>query len=423
MKVNVPYYTGHIACDVPDSRVAGILEPKPHPERTLEQQQQAARQALEAPIASESLAALAAGKKHILLISSDHTRPMPSAITMPLLLEEVRKGAPEAQIKILIATGFHRAMTQEEIVQRFGAGLAEQEEIIVHDARDSSQMVHKGTMPSGGELWLNNLVDWADLIVSEGFIEPHFFAGYSGGRKSILPGIASEKTVFFNHNAEFIASEQARNGILAGNPIHEDMRFAAQQAGLAFILNVCLNDQKQIVKAFAGDAIQAHAQGCDFVAQHAVQPKVEADIVVTSNGGYPLDLNIYQSVKCMSGAEPCVRPGGVIIAFSSCIDGHGSEGMYDLFAEHGTPERVEQAILARGRDRTMPDQWQPQVLIRVLQKATVILVTQHCDAGLVELFGLRHAPDFETAMRIAEEIVGQQGSVLFMPNGVEVIAQ
>lgn len=423
MRVNVPYYTGSMACEVPDGRVAGVLEPRPHPARTPEQQRQAVRQALDAPVASEKLDALAAGKKHILLISSDHTRPMPSAITMPLLLEEVRKGAPGAHIKILIATGFHRAMTQDEVVQRFGAELAGQEEILVHDARDGSRMVYKGIMPSGGELWLNNLVDWADLIVSEGFIEPHFFAGYSGGRKSILPGIASEKTVFFNHNAEFIASEQARNGILDGNPIHEDMRYAAQQAGLAFILNVCLNDRKQVVKAFAGDAVQAHAEGCAFVAQHAVQPKVEADTVVTSNGGYPLDLNIYQSVKCMSGAEPCVRPGGVIIAFSSCIDGHGSEGMYDLFAEHGTPERVEQAILARGRDKTMPDQWQPQVLIRILKKATVILVTQHCNAGLVEMFGLRHAPDFETAMRMAQDITGQQASVLFMPNGVEVIAQ
>lgn len=421
--VEVPYDRQRVACTVPDARFLGVLTPKELPHTTREQQREIVHAALQAPIESRPLHELSMGKAHILVITSDHTRPLPSAITMPLLLKEIRRGAPQAEIHILIATGFHRAMTQQEIAERFGEEIAQRETIMVHNGRDMQQMVYKGIMPSGGELWLNKEVDWADLIVSEGFIEPHFFAGYSGGRKSILPGIASEKTVFFNHNAEFIADDKARIGVLDGNPIHRDMEFAAKQAGLAFILNVCLNDQKQIVRAFAGDPFEAHAVGCAFVSDQARTQKVEADIVVTGNGGAPLDLNIYQSVKCMSGAEPCVREGGVIIALCSCYDGHGSEGFYQLFRDNHTPQAVEAAILDRGRDGTMPDQWQAQVLARVMKKAHVILVTQRCDPQLIEQFGIRHANTFEEAMAIADGIVGKDGKVLFMPNGVELIAQ
>ena len=421
MKVSVPYYTESIACEVPDSRYLGCLQPKALPPMTLAQQREAIARALAQPIDSPPLSRLAQGKENILLITSDHTRPMPSGLTLPMLLKGLRGGAPRAHIKILIATGFHRLTTEAEYTARFGPELAGAD-IIVHDSRDAAQMVYKGIMPSGGELWLNGLVDWADLIVSEGFIEPHFFAGFSGGRKSILPGIASEKTVFFNHNAAFIADDKARNGILDGNPIHRDMAFACRQTGLAFILNVCSNEHKQVARAFAGHPINAHLQGCDFVAAQARAEAVEADIVITSNGGFPLDQNIYQSVKCMSGAEPCVRPGGVIIAFGSCVEGHGSEGFYQLFLDHKTPALVEAAILARGRENTLPDQWQAQVLARVMQKASIILVTSHCDHGLVKDFGLIPAKDFAEAMTLAEGIVGREAKILFMPNGVEVMA-
>ena len=189
--VEVPYHNQRVACTVPDARCLGVLAPKELPRTTPEQQIEIVRAALQAPIQSRPLHELSMGKTRILVITSDHTRPMPSAVTMPLLLREIRRGAPQAQVHILIATGFHRAMTQDEIVQRFGREIAQRETILVHDGRDMQQMVYKGVMPSGGELWLNKEVDWADLIVSEGFIEPHFFAGYSGGRKSILPGIAS----------------------------------------------------------------------------------------------------------------------------------------------------------------------------------------------------------------------------------------
>lgn len=423
MTVNVPYYRTSVACNVEEQRVVGVLSPRGLPDVDRDGQAQIVRDALAAPIGTQSLREHCRGKKRILLITSDHTRPMPSAITMPILLEQIRSGAPDAEVRILVATGFHRIMTEDELRARFTDAIVDTQTVLVHDARDAASMEYFGVMPSGGELWLNREALLADLVISEGFIEPHFFAGYSGGRKSVLPGIASEKTVFFNHNAEFIADANARNGILHNNPIHVDMIFAAKQAKLAFILNVCLNEHKQIVRAYAGDVQEAHAQGCAFVATQTSVRAQPADIVVTGNGGYPLDLNIYQAVKCMSGAEPFVREGGVIIALCSCVDGHGSEGFYDLFMQNRTPEAVEQAILARGRDGTMPDQWQAQILARVMKKATVVLVSQHCDPALIESFGLVASRTFDEALAIADGIAGKHGSVLFMPNGVEIIAQ
>ena len=168
---------------------------------------------------------------------------------MPLLLEEIRKYNQNVKISILIATGMHRPTTHEELVNKYGEKIVKEEEIIVHNAYEDENMTFKGILPSGGELWINKLVDSADLLISEGFIEPHFFAGFSGGRKSVLPGIASKKTVLWNHNAKFIANKNSRAGNLEDNPIHKDMLFAAKQVKLAFILNVVINGEKKIIKA------------------------------------------------------------------------------------------------------------------------------------------------------------------------------
>ena len=421
--ISIPYGTGHVNCFIPENRFAGVLQAKPQPSMTLTWQRQVVRQALSHPIGSPCLSDLSRGKQHILIITSDHTRPMPSQITMPLLLEEIRRGNPQAEIHILVATGFHRLTTDKELRDRFGADILSHETVLVHNARDAQSMRCFGTLPSGGALWLNEQVEWADLILSEGFIEPHFFAGYSGGRKSILPGIASQETVFYNHNAEFIHHPLAHSGSLKGNPLHEDMLYAARQAHLQFILNVCLNEKKQIVRAFAGHFEQAHEAGCAYVQSQTQVPACQADIVITGNGGAPLDLNIYQSVKCMSGAEPCVRPGGVIIALCSCYDGHGSQGFYELFRQYQSPSALTQALLQKGRGQTQADQWQAQILARILQKAHVILVTDQCEPELVETFGLRHAACLSKALEMADALTGPQSRILCMPNGVELIAQ
>ncbi|NLN41238.1 MAG: nickel-dependent lactate racemase [Clostridiales bacterium] len=270
-------------------------------------------------------------------------------------------------------------------------------------------------------MWLNSLIDWADLVVAEGFIEPHFFAGFSGGRKSILPGIAYAETVLANHCSEFIANQYATTGNMVNNPINQDMIYASQKAGLKFILNVVLDSNKKIIGAFAGDPEKAHQVGCDFVKQLAQVKAVPAPIVITSNGGYPLDQNIYQAVKGMTAAEACVEQGGAIVIVASCIDRHGGDRFYEWFANATSPVHVMNKILAITRNQTLPDQWQAQILSRVLQKCTVILVTDMCPPELIENMHMTHAYTLEEGIKKAELITSPNADITVIPDGVGVI--
>ena len=268
MRIEIPYGKGTQPLCVEDSRLRGVLTPT-HTEHVDADQQELVREALATPIGSAPLHEIAKGKNKVVVITSDHTRPLPSAITLPLYLAEIRKGNPDADITILIATGVHRSPTKEEMLSKYGPAIVENEKLLVHNASDDASLVLMATLPSGGELWLNKLVAEADLVVSEGFVEPHFFAGFSGGRKSILPGVAGRRTVLYNHNASFIHARESRQGNLQGNPIHRDMAFAAETAKLAFILNVLLDGDKRIIAAFAGDSVKAHEAACALCLQQA----------------------------------------------------------------------------------------------------------------------------------------------------------
>jgi lactate racemase len=423
MKIQIPYYRGIMIAHIPDSRVKAVLKPEEHGEH-VQTEQEIVSGALGKPIGSLPLSDIAAGKKNILIITSDHTRPVPSRITMPLLLEEIRSKNPEANIKILIATGFHRATTPEELSEKLGEEICRNEEIIIHDAFNKSQMVMKGSLPSGGELWVNRLVDWADLIAAEGFIEPHFFAGFSGGRKSILPGICSKETIMYNHNAKFIADTCARTGVLTGNPIHKDMLFASKTAGLAFILNVVIDENKKVIAAFAGDPGEAHAAGCELVRGRASVKAVKADIVVASNGGYPFDQNIYQTVKGMTAADSCLNKDGIIVMVSSCADGHGGEGFYRWFKDTSSPEEVMKKIEAIPPEDTLPDQWEAQILARVLMKCKkAIIVSTHADPQIINDMHMLHAASLPEALKTADSILGRKEEMVVIPDGIGVIIE
>lgn len=419
----IPYGCGFCTFDVEDARVQGILTPRKQLEHSFDSisQDEIVRQALSHPVGSQRLCEIARGKKNILVITSDHTRPMPSRITLPLLLEELRRKNPTCDVRILVATGMHRAMTLEEQSRRFGEDIVRNENIIVHNAFDDAEMVDLGVLPSGGRLRVNRLVKWAELVVAEGFIEPHFFAGFSGGRKSILPGIAARETIVHNHNAQFIASAHARQGILAENPIHRDMIFAAEQAKLAFILNVLLDENKQIAAAFAGNLNDAHEAGCRACLAHARVPLVSADIVVTSNGGYPLDQNFYQCVKSLTAAERCVRQGGCIILCAAMEDGHGGAGFFHWFADRPGPESVLSDIETIPPEETLPDQWQAQILARVMLRAHCIIVTGEENRAFIEAMHLEWAATARQALESAARRMGADSTVTVIPNGVEVI--
>ncbi len=419
---DIPYGKTHLKLRLPEERVACVLLPRGEGDAAPDQEA-LVRRALENPIGAPRLRELARGKARILVITSDHTRPVPSALTLPILLEEIRAGAPDADIRILIATGMHRATTPEEMDAKFGAELVRRETFIVHRSDQQDRMCFKGILPSGGELWLNDLVDWAELTVSEGFVEPHFFAGFSGGRKSILPGIASRKTVLYNHNAMFIADKKSSTGNLEDNPIHRDMAFAAKQAKLAFILNVLLDGDKRVIAAYAGDVEAAHLAGCrDCISRTGVQG-TEADIVVTSNGGYPLDQNVYQSVKGMTAAEACVRRGGVIVMCAALGDGHGGEAFYRYFADRKDADEVARDICGVPPEDTRPDQWQAQILARVMQKARCVFVTGEENRRIIEDMHMYWAGSLEDAMAIADRLAGGAASVAVIPDGVGVVVR
>lgn len=421
-QIHIPYAKTHLVLEVSDNRLLGVLESKAHhfvPEKS---QEELVRQALHNPIASPRLRELVRGKKKIVIIASDHTRPVPTRIIAPAMLAEIREGNPAAEVTFLIATGFHRPMSPEELENKFGPELLKAEKIVMHDCRDEKSMIKIGQLPSGGDIVINKLAMEADLLIAEGFIEPHFFAGFSGGRKSVLPGIVSRVTVLANHCSEFIAHENARAGVLDGNPLHVDMLSAASQAKLAFILNVVIDADKKIIRAFAGDMEAAHLEGCRFVKDLASVQAVPADIVVTSNGGYPLDQNIYQAVKGMSAAEATCKPGGVIIIAAACNDGHGGQAFYDWFrdAKDGAAE-VMCKILEIGREATVADQWEAQIAARIQLKHPTIIVSDECDHEVIENMYFKSARTLTEAMAMAEAIMGENATVTVIPDGVSVI--
>lgn len=422
----LPFGKEKIKLELPEEQVAGVLVSHAHEYKAPKSEAELVADALANPIGSPKLSELAKGKKNCVIISSDHTRPVPSHVIMPQLLAELRKGNPDIDITILIATGMHRATTKEELIAKYGKEIAEHEKFVIHVSRNDEDMVSVGTLPSGGDCRINKVAANADLLISEGFIEPHFFAGMSGGRKSVLPGIASKVTVLANHCSEFINSPHARTGILQGNPIHEDMLYAAKAAKLAFICNVVIDADKKVIAAFAGDREKAHYAGADFEMKLAGVKPVPADIVITTNGGYPLDQNIYQSVKGMTAAEATCKEGGVIIDVSSCSDGHGGEDFYNNLKNAESIQKAMDEILARGRNETVFDQWEAQILMRMLLKFTIIMVTE-APQQMVEDMHMKYAASVDDALAMAKEVLAKKGitdpKITVIPDGVSVIVK
>lgn len=420
--ISLPYNRTQVELHIEEKNCKAILLPPSGSSGQGSDQAQIVEDALRSPIGTAPLSELAKGKEKVLLITSDHTRAVPSRITLPILLREIRKGNPDADITILIATGLHRATTKEEQRIMFGDQIVEQEKILVHDAFDKESVQYVGTLPSGAEFWVNRLALACDLLVCEGFIEPHFFAGFSGGRKSILPGITSAETVNENHSYRAIAHKNSKAGILDGNVISEDMGYAARAVNVGFILNVALDESKKIIAAFAGDLEKAHRKGCDFVKKGACVKAVTGDIVVTSNGGYPLDQNLYQAPKAASTAEACAGEDGVIILVASCVDGLGGTH-FEKLMKKGTPEEIQKFLSTIPPKESIPEQWCVQIFSQMLMKHKIILVTDQLEEELIRTINMIPAKTPDEALQIAYELKGKDASVVVIPDGVAVIAE
>ncbi len=379
------------------------------------------RAAMASPIDSPRLCELAKGKKNCVVIVSDHTRPVPSRDILPPMLEELRAGSPDIDVTLLVATGFHRPTSTKELEDKLGREIMESCRVVVHDCRDAASNLRIGTLPSGAPCVVDRLAVETELLVAEGFIEPHFFAGFSGGRKSVLPGVADQVTVLGNHCSRFIDSPFARTGVLDGNPIHEDMLAAAEMAKLAFIVNVVIDEEKKTVAAFAGNFRTAHRRGCDYMLDYFKVAPVPSEIVVTSNGGAPLDQNLYQCVKSMTAAEASCVEGGVIVLCAECADGHGGEGFYHALRDCESPSALYAEQMATPQDSTVPDQWESQILARILMHHTVIFVTRPELREMVEEMKMRYAATLDEALAMARGM-GKR-SLCFIPNGISVIVK
>ena len=418
--IPIPYYTSTLALHVEEENLKAVLTAKMHGFHAEKSQEQLVLDALEHPVDSPRLRMLAEGKRNIVIVTSDHTRAVPSKITLPLLLKEIRSGNPDADITILIATGLHRPTTEEEQRRMFGDEIVDHEKIAINNAFAPEQFVELCTLPSGAVFQVNRLAAECDLLVTEGFVEPHFFAGFSGGRKSILPGICSERTVNENHSYKAVSHPRSNSGMLKDNPIHADMLCAAKAVNVQFIFNVALDGEKKIVAAWAGDLEKAHEAGVAFIRQWSQCPVVTGDIVITSNGGYPLDQNLYQSPKAMATAEACAGEDGVIIMCCSCCDGMGGAHFGQLI-QRGTPDEIDRYLSSIPPEKTIPEQWCTQVCVRVLRKHPVILVTTFLNHDEVRKANMIPASTPDEALEIAYRLKGKQASVVVIPDGVSVL--
>ena len=423
MRMLLPYDRKKISVEIDDQNFVGSLVSKVESYEPGKSQQDLVEASLDRPIGSPKLEELVKGKKNIVIISSDHTRPVPSKVITPILVRRIRSAQPHANIKILVAAGFHRPSTREELINKYGQDIVDHEQIVMHVSTDDAAMVKIGTLPSGGECIVNRIAAEADFLLAEGFIEPHLFAGFSGGRKSVLPGIASYKTIMANHCAEFINSPSTRPGILQDNPIHKDMLYAAKTAGLKFILNVILNGERDIIASFSGGLEEAHAEGCRFLTSLASVSKVPCDITVVTNGGYPLDQNIYQAVKGLTSAEATNKEDGVIIMIAGLADGTGGEGFYDNVAQCKTPQEFLDHVSHVGRNETAADQWESQVLARILNRHHVIMVSDLIKPEIVRAMHMEHANSFDEALQRACELQGRNARIAVIPDGLAVIVQ
>ena len=418
--ISIPYGKGQLSWELPYD---GLLTSRVDQLKSEKTGQELVEEAMAHPIGSPTLRELAVGKKSCTIIISDHTRPVPSRDILPPVLRQLRQGSPDIAVTLLVATGFHRLTTKEELTAKLGEEIASAETIRVHDAFDPDSNVQIGILPSGAPLVIDRAAVETDLLISEGFIEPHFFAGFSGGRKSVLPGVCDKTTVLGNHCGQFIASPFARTGVLEGNPLHTDMVAAAEMAKLAFIVNVVIDEGKKTVAAFAGDFRQAHEAGTAFLRQYCEVEAIPGDIVVTSNGGAPLDQNIYQSVKGLTAAEASAKEGAVLIMCAQLADGTGGQGFYTSLRDCESPEDHFAQCAATPQNETIPDQWESQILARILMKHRVIYVSRPEMEQTLREMKLEYAPTLEAALTMAKADKGENASITVIPNGISVIVK
>lgn len=427
MKVSIAYGTTGLSFVVPEGLHATIARPGEFP--PVEDPAGEVARAIDAPLGTGSLASIVERKKASInhapracIVVSDHTRPVPSAtIVHPLLARLEAAGMPPEAVTILVATGLHRGSTPPELERMLGPDVVARYKVVNHDAKKVEELAWAGTSSRGTPVHVNKQYFAADIKILTGYVEPHFFAGYAGGRKAIVPGISGEQTIIENHSAKHVDHPLARFTSLHGNPIHEDALEIATRVGADFIVNVCLDDHHAIVNAAAGGLQEAHDHLVSLLEDRVVEHFDEAfDIVIVNNGGYPLDLDLYQSVKSMAIGELAVREGGTIIAANELRDGFGSNEFKAIIEREADPASLVRRLVSK--ELVVESQWQVQILARVAMRARIKVVSSMARDQLSNVkLGLEWARDMDEALHDALARHGTGASVLILPAGPQLI--
>jgi len=410
LDVWLPYGRTEVCVRIPARNLLGVISPKemagaPNPTAEIEK-------ALHEPIGTPRLSEIAKPGDRVAIVVDDKTRAAPSHLMVPPILRELeRAGVREEDVTIIFACGGHDVVTREEMGRLVGEEIIRRVNAISHDCRAEDQ-VYLGTTRFGTPVYVNRTFAEADVKILTGDVELHYFAGYGGGRKSVLPGVSAKETIERNHR--MILQPNARAGVLEGNPVHEDMMEAARLAGVDFILNVVMNSRREVVRAFAGDLEKAFYEGVRLVDEmYKVPIHRRADIVVVSAGGYPFDINLYQAYKGIDAALNAVKRNGIIILTAECPEGYGNQTFYEWMSRFKGVKELERQIkrkLAMGGHKAY-------FLRRALKRATIYLVSVMPDYYAVNVFGFRTAKAVNDAFNEALSQAGRNAKVWVIPHG------
>jgi len=408
----LPYGRTEVCARIPARNLLGTIEPKEKP--GVSDSLGEIKRALQEPLGTPSISQIAKPGDKVAIVVDDVTRPAPSRWMIPPILEELNNSSvKDEDITIIFGCGTHRAVTQEEAVALLGEEVLERVRVVSHNCLAKEDLVYVGTTKTyKNKVYVNKFFAEADVKILTGDIGLHYYAGYGGGRKSVLPAISGHQTIQKNH--AMLLHPKARTGVLNGNPIHEDMVEAARLVGVDFILNVVTNSKGEIVKAFAGDMEKAFYEGVKLVDEmYKVPVERKADIVLISPGGNPFDLNLYQSYKAIDNALDVVKRGGVIICAAECPEGHGNEVFYEWMKKYKSLKEIERAIKRNFR----LGGHKAYYFQKALQKVKIILVSSMSDYYAVNVFGLKTARAVNDALEEAFNLTSKNAKVWVIPHG------
>ena len=416
MHIELEYGRGGLSVELPDERVASVL--RLNPASPLPDQSGAVLEALRSPIGSKPLRELAAGRRDAVIVICDVTRPVPNKVILPQIIGELEAaGLPSEAITILVATGNHRPNEGAELVEMIGEDIAARYRVVNHHSEADEEQAFCGQSSRGVDIYVDKTYVEADLKIITGLIEPHFMAGYSGGRKIVCPGLISFKSVYYFHSPALLESDRATNGVLDGNPLHEFALEVCAAAGVDFNLNVVIDEERRICGVFAGELEQSHAAGvafCDRVCRVACDEP--ADVVLTTSAGYPLDATLYQAVKGMVGALPALRPGGTVIIAAELSEGIGSPEFRDMLYAANDHQGFMDTILDPSHTFTK-DQWEVEMLCRVLRRGDVMVVASGLSIDELDRCLVKGMPTVEAAVAEALAKHGPEAKLVVIPSG------